>query len=112
LTIEQGVLKLPHATLHKPIDQANTHAKWLRNEIKRRFSLTVPVRAVVAIPGWMINGGFDRDCWVVNPKRGNALRGAVTKPVVSSENVKLIAAWVEDLARSLPAKSKEFDAKF
>ncbi len=85
--------------------------KWLRNEIQRRFSMSVPVRAVVALPGWMINGGFDGDCWVINPKRGNSLRTAVTRSSIDPTQVSTIAAWVEDLARSVTAKSKDFDPK-
>lgn len=91
----------------KPIRQAKTHAKWLRNEIHRRFDLSVPVRAVVALPGWMIKGGFDGDCWVINPKRGNSLRGAVTKSLINETESQMISAWVEDLARSVAPKSKE-----
>jgi hypothetical protein len=109
--IEREELVLPHARTGKPINQAKTNAKWLRNEIQRRFVLAVPVRAVVALPGWMIKGGFDGDCWVVNPKRGNSLRGAVTKQLISEKETQIIAAWVEDLARSVKPKSKEFDKK-
>jgi hypothetical protein len=109
--IEREELVLPHARTGQPVNQAKTHAKWLRNEIQRRFGLSVPVRAVVALPGWMIKGGFDGDCWVVNPKRGNSLRGAVTKQLIGEKETQIIAAWVEDLARSVRPKSKEFDKK-
>lgn len=109
--IEREELILPHARTGQPIQQAKTHAKWLRNEIHRRFGLSTPVRAVVALPGWMVKGGFDGDCWVVNPKRGNSLRGAVTKSLISESEIQMISAWVEDLARSVAPKSKEFDQK-
>ena len=111
MRIDGEELILPHARTGKPIRQAKTHAKWLRNEIHRRFDLSVPVRAVVALPGWMIKGGFDGDCWVINPKRGNSLRGAVTKSLISETESQMISAWVEDLARSVAPKSKEFDQK-
>lgn len=111
LTVKEGALVLPHGRTNRPIEQAKVHAKWLRQEIKRRFELSVPVQAVVALPGWMINGGFDDDCWVINPKRGNALRNSVTKSKIEPEEVTRIAAWVEDLARSVAPKSKEFDSK-
>jgi len=109
--IEREELILPHARTGQPIQQAKTHAKWLRNEIHRRFGLSTPVRAVVALPGWMVKGGFDGDCWVVNPKGGNSLRGAVTKSLISESEIQMISAWVEDLARSVAPKSKEFDQK-
>ena len=109
--VERDELILPHARTGKPIQQAKTHAKWLRGEIQRRFDLTVPVRAVVALPGWMIKRGFDGDCWVINPKRGNSLRGAVTKQLVGEKEIQMVAAWIEDLARSVAPKSKEFDQK-
>ncbi len=109
--IEREVLMLPHARSNKPITQAKRNARWLRNEIQRRFVLDVPVRAVVALPGWMIKGGFDGDCWVINPKRGNSLRGAVTKQLIGEEDAQMISAWGEDLARSVAPKSKEFDPR-
>jgi hypothetical protein len=109
--IDRDELILPHARTGKPIQQAKTHAKWLRNEIQRRFGLKVPVRAVVALPGWMIKHGFDGDCWVVNPKRGNSLRGAVTKELMSEKDAQMISAWIDDLARSVVPKSKDLDPK-
>jgi hypothetical protein len=111
ITVDRGVLVLPQAKTRQPIEQAKTQAKWLHNEIERRFGLAVMVRPVVALPGWMIKGGFDGDCWVINPKRGNALRGAVSKPLISDSDVNLISSWIEDLARSVAPKSKELDAK-
>lgn len=109
LSVVGDVIELPHGRTKAPTDQAKVHAKWLRNEIQRRFGIVVPMRAVVAIPGWMINGGFDGDCWVINPKRGNSLRAAVTKSLIDQQTVTTIAAWIEDLARSAPLKTKEFD---
>lgn len=111
ITVENNVLILPQAKTKQPIEQAETHAKWLHNEIQRRFGLTVPIRPVVALPGWMITGGFDGDCWVINPKRGNALRKAVIKSTISDSDANLISSWIEDLARSVAPKSKEFDAQ-
>jgi len=111
LSVANDAMVLPHGRTNKPINQAKTHANWLRNEIQRRFGFNVPVRAVVAIPGWMINGGFEGDCWVINPKRGNSLRGAVIKQNIDPQTVSNIAAWIEDLARSMSPKSKEFDAE-
>lgn len=111
LSVVDDTLVLPQGRTKAPIEQAKVHAKWLRQEIQRRFGLSVPVRAVVAVPGWMVNGAFDGECWVINPKRGNALRTAVTKSNIEPQAVSTIAAWIEDLARSVPPKSKEFDPK-
>jgi len=111
LSVEGDFLVLPHGRTKAPIDQAKIHAKWLRQEIQKRFSLTVRVRAVVAVPGWLVQGSYSSECWVVNPKRGNSLRAEVVKPIVSEEKVNLIASWIEDLSRSVVAKSKEFDPK-
>jgi hypothetical protein len=70
VTVDRGVLILPRAKIKQPINQAITHAKWLRDQIQRRFGLSVSVKAVVALPGWMVNGGFDGECWMeVGAKR-------------------------------------------
>jgi hypothetical protein len=111
LSVADDTIVLPHGRTKAPIEQAKVHAKWLRQEIERRFDLSVPVRAVVAVLGWMVNGAFDGECWVINPKRGNALRSAVTKQNIDPQAVATISCWIEDLARSVAPKSKEFDPK-
>lgn len=108
--IEGDVLVTPNGRAKKPVQQALVHAKWLRDEIQRRFSLSVPVRAVLAFPGWMVEKAFENECWAINPKRGNALRHAVTQNKIEDKDVILIASWIEDLARSIVPKSKMFDS--
>lgn len=110
LKIVGDLLITPAGKTKKPVQQALVHASWLHSEIQRRFSISVPVRAVLAFPGWRVEGAFDQDCWIINPKRGNALRHAVTQQKIDDKNVQMIASWIEDLARSVVPKSKKFDS--
>jgi len=110
LEIQGNVLITPNGKSQKPVQQALVHARWLQDEIQKRFTLSVPVRAVLAFPGWRVERAFDNECWAINPKRGNALRHAVTQNKIEEKDVSLIASWVEDLARSIVPKSKTFDS--
>lgn len=110
IEIRGDTLVMPNGSSKKPVQQALMHAKWLHDEIQRRFSLSVPVRAVLSFPGWKVERAFDNDCWAINPKRGNALRWAVNQEKIKDKNVQLIASWIEDLARSIVPKSKDFDS--
>jgi hypothetical protein len=111
LSVVDGTMILPHARTKAPVEQAKCHANWLRQEVKRRFGLDVPVRPVVAVPGWMVKHSYDGECWVVNPKRGSALRSNIGQRNIDESSVTLIAAWIEDLSRSMEPKSKQFDAE-
>lgn len=110
LEIKGGVLITPNGRAKKPVEQALRHASWLHDEIQKRFSLSVPVRGVLAFPGWRVERAFENDCWIINPKRGNALRHAVNQTKIEDKDVNLIAGWIEDLARSVVPKSKTFDS--
>lgn len=109
VSVKDGVLHFPHGRTKKPMEQARRHARWLADEIKRRFQLEPPIQPVVALPGWLIEGGWDQACWVINPKGGNALRKAVTKPTIPGNQVTMIAGWLEDLSRSVEPSSKRLD---
>ena len=110
VAIEGDILVLPGGRSREPVQQAMRHAKWLHQEIEKRFSLSVPVRAVLSFPGWKVDRAFDNTCWAINPKRGNALRHAVNQKKISDKDVPMIASWIEDLARSVVPKSKSFDS--
>lgn len=109
MEIQGEVLITPFGKSKQPVQQALVHARWLRDEIQRRFSVIVPVRAVLAFPGWRVERAFDNECWAINPKRGNALRNAITQNKIEEKDVNLIASWIEDLSRSIVPKSKMFD---
>lgn len=108
--VDNGKLIFPSGTTRQPLEQAKRHAKWIATELQRRFHLDIPVRPVVALPGWWIENSWEDECWVINPKRGNALRTAVTKPVLPDQHVAMIASWLEDKSRCVEPKSRELDS--
>lgn len=110
-SVKDGVLHLPTGQTAEPLAQAKKHASWLEREIRDRCRIQVTVQPVLALPGWHITGGWDSDCWVINPKRGNSLRKSVQRRNLSPEQANAIAVWVENLSRSVKPSSKRFDKK-
>jgi hypothetical protein len=47
-------LKLPTWTSDAPIQQAERQAKWLADWVRKATGHTVPMRPVVALPGWFV----------------------------------------------------------
>lgn len=72
-----GKLHFPHAVTDAPIRQAQRHAEYLGESLSKRIGKSIPVTPVVAIPGWFVKSSMASDVLVVNPKRGNSLRGLV-----------------------------------
>ena len=71
---KNGVLHFPHISTSLPLKQAGIHAKYVEKYLQKRAGLRVPVKAVVALPGWFIEGQGG-DVEIINPKRGLACRG-------------------------------------
>jgi len=110
VTYKDGVLKFPHAVTSKPINQAICHAKYLSNFIKKDTNVEIDVIPVVALPGWYVDiGKNDNGVMVINPKRGSALSGHVTKEKISENDAQLIAQRIENYARNVVSSSEMGD---
>jgi hypothetical protein len=102
-------LQFPHFSSSEPIEQAQRHAKHLRQSIKKNTGLAVAVTPVVALPGWYIERTARSDTWVIHPKRGGPLNQEVRKSVLSPTDAERIASYIESVVRSVPAPSKKMD---
>lgn len=103
-------LRFPQFETAKPIEQANIHAKYLREVIKKKCGFSYPVIPVVALPGWHIEleGEQRNETLVINPKRGKALfKWIGTRENNTKRN--LVANYIASVARSVAQTSKLSD---
>jgi hypothetical protein len=102
-------LTFPHFRTSEPLEQARCHAKHVQESIRKNLGITVPVKPVVALPGWYVERSSHSDVWIINPKRGGALASQVQKSVIPPDQTALIANYIESVARSVPAGSRKMD---
>jgi len=102
-------LKFPYNEVTEPLVQARRHAKYLHQHIKEKLNIDTAVRPVVALPGWFVQWTGGSDVMVVNPKRGHYLKKELSKEVLKSGDVALIAGHFESVARSVRPGSKKLD---
>ncbi len=102
-------LHFPHFSTDQPLQQARRHARYLSDHLKQKLGLTVPVTAVVALPGWFVERASVSDVWVINPKRGNVLKSQLNKPLIRDNHLIRIANHLESVARSVKPASKKMD---
>lgn len=95
-------LKFPGWIETKPIVQAERQAQWLRNWLKKAVGEAVPVRPVLAIPGWYVKrsarGG-------VNVYSGRELAGLVSRggfDSIAEDKMQRIIHVVERECRNIP----------
>lgn len=50
-------LHWPDKTSTQQLEQVQRNARWLRDELKKKLDLDVPVKAALTIPGWYVIGG-------------------------------------------------------
>ena len=105
---KNGVLHFPHISTSLPLKQAGIHAKYVEQYLQKQTGLRVPVKAVVALPGWFIEGKGG-DVMVINPKRGFALQKLVAKNVISDAGAERVAETIEEVARTVGYSTDKTD---
>ena len=105
---KNGVLHFPHVSTSLPLKQAGIHAKYVEEYLQKRTGLRVQVKAVVALPGWFVEGQGG-DVMVINPKRGFALQKLVVKNVISDAGAERIASAIEEVARTVGYSTDKTD---
>ncbi len=82
------------------LNQVTAQADWVRKLIKQRTLIEVPVRPVIAIPGWWVEGE-PTDVYVVNAKNvANAVEHR-REIQLSPEEIKLISIQLDTLCRDV-----------
>jgi hypothetical protein len=86
------------------LEHAGEQARWLRGWLQDVIGEEVPVRAVLALPGWYVDRRGEGAVWVVNPKEAAKLvQGpAVLNPWIQEQ----IAYQLEKACRANPPKPR------
>ncbi len=83
------------------LEQAESEARWLSEEVKRLTGVTITARAVLALPGWWVNERKVASVRVLNPINiPSAIRGRGQR-VLGDEQIDLIARQLEDRCRDV-----------
>lgn len=62
-------LHFPSWTEVEPLQQAERQAKWLTQKLSKATGEAVPVRGVLALPGWFVDMKARGEVAVINPKK-------------------------------------------
>jgi hypothetical protein len=102
-------LEFPGWTETKPLDQASHQARWLANYLREATGESLPVFAVLALPGWFIentariSGDMVR---VINPKRSQWLLLPEKRPILlNAAAIQRAAFAIEKLAQQKEVKN-------
>ncbi|MBI5692387.1 MAG: NERD domain-containing protein [Verrucomicrobia bacterium] len=83
------------------IEQALSEAEWLRKWIAGCTGLSVPVKAVLSLPGWYVREAPSRELRVVNPGfLPDAIRGR-GDPVLTAHQVDLLRRQLDQRCRDV-----------
>jgi len=108
---EDNSLKFPDYQTSDPIEQSNLQATYIRRVLRDTYNCSdYVVQPVVALPGWFIKGNesMSTAVWVINPKRGKALR----KKITSATEHTLFKKFVKHIAeenRTVPLQKRNTD---
>ena len=97
-------LDFPHGREDFALDQTRRQALWLADLLKKALAETVEVRAVLALPGWMVCRKGRGDVAVVNPKELPALirdKSAVLSPSDAARRMQQIAFVLDGRCRDV-----------
>jgi len=98
-------LEFPHFTTKEPLEQALRHKQSFEKAIKEQTGVVVPVRAIVALPGWFVTSTGKGDVIVINPKNGGPLTKFLGTRRKSEGRAKVIA-YIDGVSRIRPASRK------
>jgi hypothetical protein len=83
------------------LDQANAEADWLRKWINERTGLEIPVKPILALPGWWVEVSGRGVVTVVNHKNvARAVEGNGPR-LLSEQQIDLIARQLDDRCRDV-----------
>lgn len=98
---EDSQLTFPNYQESKSIQQAKDQARWLSNFLKKSVGKAIPVKPVLALPGWMVKSrARDASIMVINPKQAVPIITPNTK-VLDKQTIQQIQYQVEQRCRTV-----------
>ena len=104
--VKNGSLVFPHFTTSKPIEQAKRHSEYVKKFLLEETGYNYPVYAVVALPGWYVDSGKNKNGFlVVNPKRGKGIERYLQDKKIPQEKLDRAVFVIEKFARNVISRT-------
>ena len=104
--VKNGSLVFPHFTTSKPIKQAKQHTDYLKKALLDKTGYRYPVYAVVALPGWYVDKGKNKNGFlVVNPQRGKGLGKFIQTEKIPEREQNNAVREIELFARTVESRT-------
>ena len=102
-------LHFPKGTDITMLQQAERQARWLSGWLESAVGEAVAVRAVIALPGWLIRRTATEGMPVVNPKQFSSLFEHIQPRPLSDKMITRIAHQLEQQCKDITPASHEGD---
>jgi len=89
-----------------PVKQAKRNSEWLSRMLSSAVGENVPVRSVIALPGWYVNRSGKSDVRVVNPSEFEAMLRGTRSVGLEPSMIQRIVHQLDALSRDV-AKDKK-----
>ncbi len=100
VTLKDQCLYFPNYTDNTSISQAVNQAKWLEEFLRKSVGKQVPVKPVLALPGWFIKRKSYDGIMVINPR--NASKIFENQPaVLDDQTIQQISYQIEQQCRTV-----------
>lgn len=95
------VLSFPDWTDRETLGQARRQAKWLSKWLSRAVGEQVPVKPVVALPGWFVERAGRGDVIVISGREAPSLLKGFQNTTLSDQQITRIAHQLEQRCRDV-----------
>lgn len=100
VTYDGQFLQFPTWREKEPLEQAKRQAVWLTNWLSKAVGEQIPVKAVLALPGWYVDRK-NKDFLIYNGKNPQYLMKISTETPLSSEMIQRVAHQIEQKCRDV-----------
>ena len=105
VTYDGRMLHFPTGSSHEIIDQAKHHGKWLARWLSQAVGEPLTVRAIVALPGWLVKRTSPEGPPVVNPKQFTSLFEHIPPRPMSPETMARVVHQLDQRCIDIPTES-------
>jgi hypothetical protein len=102
-----GALRFPLWTTQRPLQQATRQAEWLSRWLSSAVGSSIPVRPVLALPGWFVKRTGSGDVRVYSGRELSGLLSCRDAARLSAQDVRQIAHQVEQRCRTVAPRYAE-----
>jgi hypothetical protein len=105
VTYDGRMLHFPTGSSHEMIDQAKRQSKWLARWLSQSVGEPLTVRAVIALPGWLVKRTSPEGPPVVNPTQFTSLFEHIPPRPMSPETMARVVHQLDQRCNDIPAES-------